>query len=530
MSGSLWTRVDGSLWVEVAIPSNDDFLKQYHQWIYKKVSDRFRRDKDRVQDTVQNVRVRLLQKDFIGRWFFKHLTHELVDREQAERILGQNVQLKFISVVQPVVGKRSEPDSLWRVSDLLAYAKFDHERYYYSVQEHTISSDSVLRLLGYWHLAVPDPNGKVRDPGGNLVSFKPEAYNVLKSLYKQGRIKPAELTQHECTEQIVTARPIVSGNKHLCSVSGCGKKHFSRGYCTTHYGQHIQHTCPICEKGRASLRTRGVSLADDWEKASAAAAILRWDDSQLRPFLRQWRRQNIVSRVPQKIVRPSDNVGPYQGIDAGLLKYSWIMINNEVVNDFKRMTRTFDASCMVFNDGISPNVGDADTVAWEMDDDGARTQMIVKDASALDTFHAAENGVDVMTLIEGANLTQEESDTILQIDLKELNIREYADSLGVSVAHVHRVRNLALEKMRHVDMPDAFIIGLMAATCHKYGCSVDDMLGPDRVGPCLPQIVRTRAVDRRDGSQNWGVERPRQHISQQGRVPRLFRSVAGIAL
>jgi len=464
MEGSLWERGDGSLWRSIKIPSNNEFLEQYHQWVYKKVSDRFRRDKDRVQDTVQNVRIRLLQKDFIGRWFFKHLTHELVDRSQAELILGRDNKLKFISVVHPVVGTRSEKDSLWRVSDLLNYAKFDHERYYYSVQNHTIDSDMVLRLLGY-------PSG---------------SYNALKSLYKQGKIKPAELTQHECVEQISKGKASINKEgERLCSRPGCGKKHWSRGFCTTHYGDHTQVKCPICERGRASLHSRGVSLADDWMKSSAAAAALRWEDSQLRDFLRRWRGQNLVSRVPTKIARPDGHAGPYQGIDAGLLKYASIMITNEVINDFKRMSRTLDAACMVFNDGMSPDTSDTDTVAWEQDDDGVRTQMVVKDSSALDMFRALENESDISTMIDKAELTVEEQDTILEIDLKETNVREYAESLGVSIAHVHRIRNSALEKMRHVDISDSLIIGMMNVACAKHGCDVEDMLGPSRVGPCV---------------------------------------------
>lgn len=499
MDGSLWERKDGSLWREIKIPTNNEFLIQYHQWIHRKVADKFRRDKDRVLDSVQNVRVRLMQKDFIGRWFFKHLTHELVDRTQAELILGRDMKLKFISVVQPVVGKRSEPDSLWRISDLLEYAKFDHERFYYSIQGHTIDSDSMLRLLGY--------------PAGS--------YNALKSLYKQGRIKPAELTQHNCTEVLAKASPI----NGMCSIAGCGKKHFSRGFCTTHYGQNVvQQSCAICDKGRAGMRARGVSLADDWMKSPEAAASLRWEDSQLRPFLRQWRGQNLVVGVPQKIVRPDGQTGPYQGIEAGLLKYAWIIVDHEVVNDFKRMSRTLDASCMVFNDGLSPNVGgDENVVGWEADDNGEKPQMVVKDASAIEMYKAAENEFDIMTMIQGANLTPEEQEAILEIDLKDSNVRDFADKktedaknaamaaacksldadgnpckkcdacassldrvANVSIAHVHRVRNSALEKMRHVDVPDAFINGVISSACQKYGCTPDEVLGPDRIGPCVP--------------------------------------------
>lgn len=504
---SLWKRGDKSLWREIKIPSNNEFLEQYHQWVFKKVADRFRRDKDRIQDTVQNARVRLLQKDFIGRWFFRHLAHELVSRDEAERILGRDSKLKFISVVQPCVGKRSDRDSLWRVSDLLAYARFDHDRYYYSVQDHTITSDMVLRLLGYLELAVPvtspeatNPDSKVVDPNNpeQRISFKAEAYNVLKSLYKQGRIKPAELTQHDCCEQIEKGSALRGAdgefvrNAHgelLCSVPGCGKKHFARGFCTSHYGQHVQSKCPICEKGRAALHARGVSLADDWLKNPQAAAALRWNDSQLRPFLRQWRGCNLVSAVPRYIVRPADQVGPYQGIEAGLLKYAWIVINNEVFNDFKRIGRTTDSDKMIFNDGVSPDTCDQDTIAWETEEGSDRPTMVVKDSSALGSFRAAEAGFDVRLMAARANLTDEERAIIVAIDLEETGVREFAEQHGTSVAHIHQVRNAALEKMRNADIADAFISKMADLICTKYDCSYGELIGDDRVGPC----VRARA-------------------------------------
>lgn len=462
MDGSLWERVDGSLWREVKIPTNHEFLQKYHQWIYRKVSDRFRRDKDRVQDTVQNVRVRLLQKDFIGRWFFKHLTHELVDRTQAEFVLGNNIKLKFISAVSPVVGTRGQIDSLWRVSDLLEYAKFNRERYFYSVQGHTINSDTTLKLLGY----------------------PPGSYNALKSLYKQGRLKPSELTGHECSESLLTALPV----NGLCSEPGCGKKHFSRGFCTKHYGRRLKDRCPICDRGRASLRSKGLSLADDWMKSSHAAA-LRWDDSQLKSFLRRWRGQNMISSVPQRIVRPDGQTGPYKGIEAGLLKYAWNLINNEVINDFKRMTRTMDMTCMVFNDGVSPDADGSDAVVWELDDDGMKTQMVVKDSSSMDEFFASENGFDIMSMVRRANLSDNEIDVIMQVDLLEENVRKYADAIGESTARVHRTRSSALEKMRHVDVSDAVLIDMVENVCQKHECNSDDMFGNSRVGPCV--LART---------------------------------------
>ncbi|KKK68301.1 hypothetical protein LCGC14_2945450, partial [marine sediment metagenome] len=43
----------------VNIPTNQFFLDKWHWWIHKKVSRHFKRDKERIFDTAQNVRLRL---------------------------------------------------------------------------------------------------------------------------------------------------------------------------------------------------------------------------------------------------------------------------------------------------------------------------------------------------------------------------------------------------------------------------------------------------------------------------------------
>jgi len=134
--------------VKVIIPTNQSFLRDWYSWTHGRVSRHFKRNKERVIDTAQNVRLRLLSKDFIGRWFFKHLTEDLITREQAEKILG-GIRIAFAGSIHPVVGDRSDPESLWRVSDILQFAKFNYDRYYYSIQNHTIDSDRMIRLLGY---------------------------------------------------------------------------------------------------------------------------------------------------------------------------------------------------------------------------------------------------------------------------------------------------------------------------------------------------------------------------------------------
>src|SRR5271157_243586 len=90
----------------IFIPTNQAFLKKWYVWTAGKVARHFKRDKERCQDTAQNVRVRLLSKNFIGRWFFKHLTDEFVDKEQAEFILG-GISLSFNGSIKPIYGHRS---------------------------------------------------------------------------------------------------------------------------------------------------------------------------------------------------------------------------------------------------------------------------------------------------------------------------------------------------------------------------------------------------------------------------------------
>jgi len=381
--------------VPIPIPTNQSFLKQWYHWTAGKVARHFKRDKERCQDTAQNVRLRLLSKNFIGRWFYKHLTDELVDKKQAEYILG-GVPLAYVGSVQPVFGRRSSkkgygkdervvcancqdpqlrndcvvrnsckpgPDekrrhscldpqncicsrplgsdehlndtSIWRVSDLLKFARFDYERYFYSIQNHTIDSTKVLRLLGY----------------------EIDNYGALESLYRQGKLKPAELTEHVCQEEV---RSIPKRGDH-CGYGTCNRKHYAMGYCSNHYHFSRVKPCSVCEHGRELLRSRGLSLSHRWSNPDVADAVrkLRWNDSQLRPFLRDWRKQNLVKESPLYLMRRD----PKHGIDAGLLKYAEMVIDHEVVNDFKRMGRAEDLSTVVLNNGMSPEFSDKETTA-----------------------------------------------------------------------------------------------------------------------------------------------------------------------
>lgn len=422
---------------QIAIPTNVSFLKTWYKWTSGKVARHFKRDKERCEDTAQSVRVRLLTKDFTGRWFFKHLTDELVNKAQAERILG-GISIGVIGSIPHVYGhKSSEPagklkdngepydTSIWRVSDLLAYGKFDYERHYYSIQNHTLDSDKILRLLGY----------------------KPGEYSALESLYRQGRLRPSELTDHFCREVV---RPIKKRGDR-CGL--CEGKHFARGYCSSHYHLSRVDRCPECDHGRELLRNRGVSLAHRWNRPDVAVAIskLRWLDTQLGPYLRDWKRKNLIKTTPEFILRPNKNMG----IDAGLLRYAEMIIDHEVVNDFKRMGRSDDLSVATLNNGMSPEWSNSEVVAWDSDNDkereGSGAQRVIRDTDALGRFSRFECQYDIQRLVESASLSDEESAAMFAVDLGEQTIRQYADEIGVPVQRVHRVLSSTHKKLRLCD-------------------------------------------------------------------------------
>lgn len=407
----------------VVIPTNESFSAKWEKWVHGKVHKLFKRNQDRVIDVTQLVHQRYLAKDFIGRWFFKHLTDELVDRTQAERMLG-GARITFIGQLQPVEGKRSSPDSLWRVQDLLDYAKFDYNRYFYSVQNHTLDSNKVLSLLGY-----PE-----------------DSYNLLASLYRQGRVWPAEFTEHRC-----------SGRKK----------------------------CPKCIAGRASLNRKKLSLAHNWNsmESSRYASKIRWNDSQLTPFLRNWKRSNMIFATPEYIMRPEDSKGKVKGIDAGLLKYAEIILNNVVNNEFKHMARADDISSTIFNNGASPVHSNSELLAFDGDGDDEHPVQIFQDVNSLAAFSGIEHQKDVQSIINNTNLTDEERSAILAVEFMEMSVREYAESSNIAVSRVHRVRASYMKKMCNDNID---IDSITFNICDKYGCKYSDITDSSIVfGPCV---------------------------------------------
>lgn len=433
----------------VPIPTNQSFLSQWHAWIQGKVSKHYKRDKSRMGDTAQNVRLRLLTKDFIGRWFFKHLTDELVELSEAEAMLG-GMPILYIGALKPayvfqkedcVVADTKAVDEdrrrrewlekredkkirLYRVSDILKFARFDYERYYYSIQNHTIDSDKVLRFLGY----------------------KPGQYTALSSLWRSRGFRPSELTEHPCNGD----------------------------------------PCEECDKGRTSLRSRGLSLAHDWSKpeVAAAAAKLRWNDSQLKPFLREWRKANTIKRTPICIVR----LAPSQGIDAGLLKYAQIIVDNEVSNDFKRMSRADDLETFVRAGGVCPEHSNDESMGWESDNRPSggeeRPTRAFRDMNGAQRVKEYEVARDLRRVMAGSGLTDEEADVIQKLELDEMSVRTYCDATGMPAARVNRLRSAALAKLKTPFAGrDSFLQGLAT----RFGCSVDEILDPTvAVGRAIP--------------------------------------------
>lgn len=496
----------------VIIPDDRFFLGKWYVWVRSKVRKRFKRDHDRIPDTTQRVCARLLQKEFTARWFFKHLHEDLVTRTEAEYMLGDGFEyptprrrkgeivthrsapLKFASdkIIEPVVGLSNDPNSLWRVSDVLAYAKFDFERYFYSAQSHTIDSDRMLRLLGY----------------------APGEYWKLLSLWRQDRILPAELTEHECPR----GRPSREGDK-------IGNK-------------PPPSSCPECARGLALLRSKGISLAKSdqcpsWKHPAAGVQELnpaltpamvdhirkmRWNDFQLcgvtGGYLRRWQEKNEVYRQPRFIMRPVGPDGKIHGIDAGLLKYADRIVGNEVINEFKTLGRTDDMAKMVYNNGMSPETSDSDVVAFDPDsEEGA--QRIVCDSDAVADFRASEHRSDITSLLGEAALSAEESDVVSAVDLMDIAVKDYARTAGIPVQRVHRLRDSALRKLRSATVGSAHADRVMGEVCRRHDCSSEQVLGSSLIGRAvvaradLFSTLYAAGMSEEDMSSHFGYPRDR---------------------
>ena len=200
-------------------------------------------------------------------------------------------------------------------------------------------------------------------------------------------------------------------------------------------------------KGLYSLKLKGLSLAHNWNSLSVRDAVLhlRWNDRQFKRFLRDWRHTNKVKALPKHLVRPTNH-----GIDAGLLKYAQMVIDHEVVNDFKRISRADDTSIGVFNKGMSPEFGNEDTVAWETsEEETEKPDRIIRDPSSMNAFGEFEQYRDLFKLISASGLTDVEKEVIQGTDLSEISVRSYAKNRGVPISQINKIRESALEKLRN---------------------------------------------------------------------------------
>jgi hypothetical protein len=393
----------------IDIHSTSTFLCQWHMWVEGQVRRLFKRDHERVMDMTQNVRVRILQKDVISRWFLKHMTGELVVRSEAERMLGKSLSHATYADLKPVRGKKSDPESVWLVSDILNHAKFDRESYFYCIQDHLIDSDTVLSLLGY----------------------EPGRYSALQSLVRSGKLLPSDFTDHTCSKD---------------------------------------ESCPDCQMGRQALFEKGLSLSQDWNK-SKHAADLRWNDSQLRPYLRNWNGRNRIFAIPSFIVRDTND-----GVTAGLLKYVSIIINNEVTNQFKTIRRNEESSCGV---GVEHSTSDLVTISTSEED---LNEVIFKDPESLRPFEDLDSKRDVKALMAVIDLTDQELDVLNKVQFGEHSSNSYAKASGLNAPRVGRILNMVVNKFAQVSDPMAKPNRILHHVLHKYGVSRDELFGNDVVG------------------------------------------------
>lgn len=403
--------------VPVIIPTNQSFLQTWNAWIYSKVSSEFKRDHDRIPDTVQNIRLRLLSKDFIGRWFFKHLKEELVTKDEAQFVLG-GLKIEFISSIPVFDGKRSSSSSLWKVSDICKFANFDFESYFYRVQNHTIDSDKFLKLLGY----------------------PPGSYSTLQSMWRQGKLSPSEFTEH------------------LCDKSS---------------------TCEDCVKGRKKLNQKKMTLSSDWmsPELSQHVSKLRWNDSQLTPFLRNWHGRNRIFNTPRNIMR--DNVEP--GVTAGLLAYAKMIIKNEVVNDFKRMMRFEDVSTFSLSDSKSPEFSNSETISYGSDLKNEKVDhsiINIHDPSSVKEYEKYDSWHDIMELAKNSGLSKESLWVIGFLEYGDGSIDQCASKLGRTYSDICNIRQDAINRLKKSEVDHTMYDDVVLSASKQFKIDSNIIFGP----------------------------------------------------
>lgn len=393
---------------EVKIPSTRDFISTWNNWIIGKVNKQFKRNKDRVPDFIQEVYIRLLQKNFVERWFYKYLTDEYVNEEQVCKILGISKGEAPKGFHPSIVGENKQ-DSLWKISDILKSTNFCHESYFYSPQNHTIPTSKVLKLLGH----------------------KDDEFGALESLYRQGRLYPSELTEHDCKRNRT-----ITNNSDISS---------------SHKGE-----CHLCEKGKASLKKNGLSLANRWVDNPKEALKLRWNDSQLAPLIKSYRRKSWIKTIPDYIIRFKDH-----NIQAGLLKYAEILISNSVRNKFKSMKNREDVEEFALQNSKAPEFSNNDLFSLEVNEDDEVKRVLV-DTNSTTPFASVEMEIDINALMSLARLSSQEIQVVQSISLREQNIQDYSRQTGMPVQTIQEIHDDSLNKLRKAAQKQKLALGYLS--------------------------------------------------------------------
>ncbi len=133
---------------KITIPTTSEFVVENSKWITSHVSKKFKREKSRILDFKQMVILRMLKKDFVSRWFFKHLAaDEHTTLTEINKMFGYNVSL--INTINPVEGDRNDNNSVWKIGDILKYKNYCHSRQFYSIMNNRVSSKVLLTNMGY---------------------------------------------------------------------------------------------------------------------------------------------------------------------------------------------------------------------------------------------------------------------------------------------------------------------------------------------------------------------------------------------
>jgi DNA-directed RNA polymerase specialized sigma24 family protein len=170
-----------------------------------------------------------------------------------------------------------------------------------------------------------------------------------------------------------------------------------------------------------------------------------------------------------------------QGIDAGLLKYASIIITNEVNNEFKSLGRTDDISRVSCSSNLSPEFGDAESLAFDADSEDGSPR-IISDHAAIEKFVEVENQTDIAALLKQSTITPDELAAIEALDILGQAARDYSRQINVPVTKVHKLHLSGLKKLKSARVGEVHANRILHEVCERYGCTEDQVLGDDRFG------------------------------------------------